>query len=105
MHEAKLWGYRTLLVYVALEDPELHIERVRLRVTQGGHDIPDADIRRRHGRSMARAPEALKLADQAAVLDNSGLYPKRVLLLENGRITWRADVIPEWVRGLITRLE
>src|SRR5271154_1448675 len=47
MRKAKSAGYRTLLVYVSLGDPELHIERVRLRVSQGGHDIPDSDIRRR----------------------------------------------------------
>ena len=38
MRAAKRAGYRTLLVYVALGDPELHIERVRLRVSQGGHE-------------------------------------------------------------------
>jgi predicted ABC-type ATPase len=37
---AKRAGYRTLLIYVALGEPELHIDRVRLRVAQGGHDIP-----------------------------------------------------------------
>ena len=55
MHQAERIGYRTFLVYVALGDPELHIERVRLRVSQGGHDIPDGDIRRRYARSMMRA--------------------------------------------------
>ena len=38
MKEAKKAGYRIALVYVALKDPELHIERVRLRVSRGGHD-------------------------------------------------------------------
>jgi hypothetical protein len=46
------------------------------------------------------APEALRLVDEAVVLDNSGLYPVRVLLLQMGRIVWRADVLPEWVQGL-----
>ncbi len=36
MREAKQAGYRILLVYVALSDPELHIERVRLLVARGG---------------------------------------------------------------------
>jgi predicted ABC-type ATPase len=100
MREAKHAGYRIFLVYVALKNPELHIERVRLRVSQGGHDIPDVDIRRRYARSLERAPEALRLVDEAVVLDNSGLYPVRVLLLQMGRIVWRADVLPEWVPGL-----
>ena len=97
--------YRTLLVYVSLGDPELHIERVRVRVSQGGHDIPDVDIRRRYRRSLMRAPEALRLADEAVVLDNSGLHPARMLLLKGGRIVWRAETLPEWVQRLAPVVE
>jgi predicted ABC-type ATPase len=100
VRKAKNAGYQTLLVYVALGDPELHIERVRLRVARGGHDIPDADIRRRYWRSLMRSPEALRLAEEAVVLDNSGLHPVRLLLLRNGIIVWRADSLPEWVKRL-----
>jgi predicted ABC-type ATPase len=58
-----------------VERPELYIKRVRLRVSRGGHDIPDVDIRREYSRSLMRAPEALGLADEVVVLDNSGLHP------------------------------
>lgn len=98
--QAKITGYQTLLVYVPLGHPELHIERVRLRVAQGGHDIPDTDIRRRYWRSLHRAPEALRLADEAIVLDNSGLHPVRMLLLSGGHVVWRASALPEWVQRL-----
>ncbi|MBK7928703.1 MAG: AAA family ATPase [Bryobacterales bacterium] len=104
MTTAKRAGYRTLLVYVALGEPELHIDRVRLRVAQGGHDIPDADIRRRYFRSLSRAPEAIRLADEAIVLDNAGPRPERVLMLRSGQITWKSTSLPEWVSGLVLRL-
>jgi predicted ABC-type ATPase len=100
MRQAMDAGYKTFLVYVSLGDPELHIERVRLRVSQGGHDIPDADIRRRYWRSLKRAPEALRLADEAVVLDNSGLHPVRAILLRRGLVVWRAAALPEWVQQL-----
>jgi len=100
MGEAKQAGYRTLLVYVALGDPELHIERVRLRVAQGGHDIPDTDIRRRYARSLLRAPEAMRLADECVVMDNSGVRHERMLMLQNGQIIWRAGELPTWVIDL-----
>jgi predicted ABC-type ATPase len=100
MREARSAGYRTFLVYVGLGDPELHIERVRLRVSQGGHDVADVDIRRRYIRSLRRAPEALRLADEAVVLDNSGLHPVRALLLRDGRTVWRAAVLPGWVQTM-----
>ncbi len=104
MRNAKQAGYRALLIYVALGDPELHIERVRLRVSLGGHDIPDTDIRRRYWRSLSRAPEAILLANETALLDNSGLQPERVLALQDGRITWQAASLPNWVEGIASTL-
>jgi predicted ABC-type ATPase len=105
MRTARNIGYQTTLVFVALGDPELHIDRVRLRVSQGGHDIPDIDIRRRYIRSLMNAPEALKLADEAIVLDNSGMHPVRTLLLKGGFVVWRADILPEWVQKLSRQLD
>ncbi len=104
MRAAKGAGYRTLLIYVALGEPELHIDRVRLRVAQGGHDIPDADIRRRYFRSLSRAPEAIRLADEAIVLDNAGPKPERVLMLRSGQVTWTAGSLPVWVCELVAHL-
>jgi predicted ABC-type ATPase len=45
-------GYKTLLIYLWLPEPELAVERVRNRVRLGGHDVPEADVRRRFYRSM-----------------------------------------------------
>ena len=105
MRRGKKIGFRTLLVFVALGDPELHTERVRLRVAQGGHDIPDADIRRRYARSLFHASEAMRLADEALVLDNLGPQPETMLRLKNGQIFWRASSLPLWVQQLALDLE
>ena len=40
-------GYRVKLFFLALATPAEAIERVRLRVNQGGHAVPEAVIRRR----------------------------------------------------------
>jgi predicted ABC-type ATPase len=101
MLDAKRVGYRTIVIYVALGDPDLQIERVRLRVANGGHDIPDADIRRRYFRSLARAPEALRLADEAVVFDNAGTRPLRAAVLQEGRLVWMANTAPAWVDVLL----
>ena len=100
IRQAKAANYRTFLVYVSLGDPDLHIERVRLRVSRGGHDIPDTDIRRRYWRSLNRAPEALQLVDEAVVLDNSGFNAVRLLRFKRGEIVWRAHTLPDWVQRL-----
>ena len=37
-------GYEIRGIYIFLDDPKLCIERVRYRVTKGGHDVPEEDI-------------------------------------------------------------
>jgi predicted ABC-type ATPase len=48
---ARQAGYRISLVFVTLDSPELCIARIRERVAQGGHFVPDVDVRRRFIRS------------------------------------------------------
>lgn len=40
-------GYRVSLFFLSLPTADMAIERVRLRVSQGGHNIPEAVVRRR----------------------------------------------------------
>jgi len=48
LHSALSTGIEVRVWYVGLQSAELHIERVRARVAQGGHDIPEASIRERY---------------------------------------------------------
>jgi len=48
---AKVFGYSTLLHYIQLSGVEESISRVKKRVSEGGHGVPEADIRRRFSRS------------------------------------------------------
>lgn len=73
--------------------------------TQGGHDIPDTDIRRRYSRSLFHAPEAIRLAAETVVLDNSGTQPEPMLMSNGGQIIWRACSLPQWVLQLTSGLE
>src|SRR3954452_16516750 len=43
-------GYHVSLIFLSLPSPDLAIERVRERVRQGGHPVPDEVVRRRFGR-------------------------------------------------------
>lgn len=45
-------GYRVKLIFLSLATPEEAIRRVAFRVVQGGHDVPEAVIRRRFERGL-----------------------------------------------------
>jgi predicted ABC-type ATPase len=71
MRAAKAAGYLFTFIGVALQDPQLNVRRVALRVREGGHDVPTDRIVARYGRTLALMPEAIALADRALVFDNS----------------------------------
>jgi len=48
---AKELGYEVTIAYVYVDSPEFCLERIRIRVQNGGHDIPAEDVIRRYGRS------------------------------------------------------
>lgn len=49
---AKAKGYSITLLYFWLKDVNLAIERVKIRVSDGGHNIPEEVVRRRYFRGI-----------------------------------------------------
>lgn len=75
-------GYRVEIYFLRLTNADLAVERVRQRVREGGHSVPELVIRRRFVRGLKMFEEHIKaLADQWFVYDNSGNEPR---LLEQG---------------------
>lgn len=66
-------GYRIVMFYLRLPSVELAIERVKIRVSEGGHHVPEGDIRRRYERGWRNFEQLYRtLADKWIVFDNSG---------------------------------
>jgi predicted ABC-type ATPase len=65
-------GYRTCLILIWAPDIELCAARVASRVRAGGHDVPEADLRRRLPRIVANLPRYRALADRFLLVDNTG---------------------------------
>jgi predicted ABC-type ATPase len=82
--KAKQFEFR--LIYVLLTSPELNVERVRLRVQKGGHDVPESKIRERWFKSIRQLPWFLEQADQAWIFDNSGAAPRQIGLKREGTV-------------------
>ena len=73
--EAKRRQFEFRLIFVMLTSPDLNVQRVRMRVMEGGHDVPEAKIRDRWVKSLRQLPWFLEQADQAVIFDNSGPVP------------------------------
>jgi predicted ABC-type ATPase len=97
VQRAKALGWNTGLLYVGLTSARLAIERVHLRTLEGGHDVPEVDIRRRYGRSLANLAIIYQKTDAVLVFDNSSSSFKMVLVANSGKVTFKADRLPAWV--------
>ena len=105
-------GIEVRVWYVGLATPELHLARVRARVARGGHDIPEADIRRRFHDGRLNLVRLLPRLTELRVYDNSqeadpqaGRAPTPVLLLHviRGKIAASCDLArtPPWAKPIL----
>ena len=71
-NEAKKNNYNITLLFFWLKNPELAKERVKTRVAEGGHNIPEDVIERRYHNGIKNLFEIyLPIVDQALIFDNS----------------------------------
>jgi predicted ABC-type ATPase len=97
INHAKSRGYQVHLIFVGMDNPDRSILRIRNRVAEGGHFVPEPDVRRRYERSMANVAIAIRDADFARFYDNSGDRHRLVMVTEGGSIVWQAHPLPSWL--------
>jgi predicted ABC-type ATPase len=72
LEHARKIGYRLGLIYLWLPRVDFAKFRVKIRVAQGGHDIPENVIERRYRRGLCNVLcHYLPLVDQASFFDNA----------------------------------
>jgi predicted ABC-type ATPase len=71
-------GYHVILHFLRLASVELAVERVRLRVQQGGHPVPEDVIRRRYARGLANLPLYQAAVDEWRIWDTSQGTPELI---------------------------
>ena len=71
LKEAAEAGFEVRIWYVGLASPELHLARIKARVKHGGHDIPEADVRRRFDQSRLQLIDLLPHLTELRVYENS----------------------------------
>jgi predicted ABC-type ATPase len=87
LQEMKKRGYLIHIFFLWISDVELALERIRLRVRNGGHHIPEDVVRRRFGRSLPNFLGSYKpLADSWTIFDNSGDLPQLIAFEESGKL-------------------
>lgn len=75
---AQLSGYNIVLYFFYLPSPEMAIQRVRLRVSEGGHNIPEDVIERRYHAGIKNLFDYVSITDRWYIYENSISPPKLI---------------------------
>lgn len=72
IHRAQNKGYMVGIFYFWLKSDDLAVKRVAIRVSSGGHNVPEATIRRRYYQGMENLRKIyLPLCNYWVLIDNS----------------------------------
>ncbi len=97
--KAKANGYHIVSVFVGTVSANINCARVKARVAQGGHDVPEDKLRARYARSMENLPLLAECSDELYVYDNSGEHHVLALTAIGAEIYITAEA-PEWVKKI-----
>ncbi len=96
-------GYNVLLCFIGVSSPRISEERVAMRVSQGGHDVPTEKLNARFPRTMANLKRAIRKLPRVMIFDNTDLHEsfRRVAEFEEGERRFLATPTPAWLKGIM----
>lgn len=100
IEDAAATGYTVVLCYIGISGLKVSEQRVAMRVSQGGHDVPTSKLEARYPRVLANLRAALRQVPYIWIFDNDDLCsPFRLAAVyENGRPVQLHKPIPRWLK-------
>lgn len=96
-------GYNVILCFIGIADPAMSEERVAMRVTQGGHDVPAEKLATRFPRTLENLRKSIRTLPHVLVFDNSDLSDpyRQIAIFHNGEADFLSKSLPAWMREII----
>lgn len=82
LQRAKDAGFLVSAVFVLTCDSNINVQRVRERVSKGGHSVPEDKIVSRYEKSLRNIAALVRIADQTIIIDNSAEKPQVICEVE-----------------------
>jgi len=105
LREAAQAGYTVVVCFIGISSAGVSEERVAMRVTQGGHDVPTEKLASRFPRTLANLRAAIAELPHVIVFDNDDLRtPFRIVVtFKDGKLVELNKPIPRWLRPVLPR--
>jgi predicted ABC-type ATPase len=96
-------GYTVVLCFIGISDPSVSEERVAMRVSQGGHDVPTEKLVARFPRTQSNLRAALRDVPHVMIFDNDNMRTpfRKVAVFESGRQVSLSKPVPRWLKPLL----
>jgi len=96
-------GYTVLLCFIGISGPAVSEERVAMRVSQGGHDVPAEKLAARYPRILNNLKASLRELQCVWVFDNDDLITpfRLVAVCENGQVVQLHQPVPAWLQVVL----
>ena len=98
-------GYTVILCFLGLAGAATSDERVAMRVSQGGHDVPPEKLIARYPRTMVNLQKAIRTLPHVFIFDNEDLRTpyRKVAVFEHGKARQLAGALPPWLSRLLPK--
>jgi predicted ABC-type ATPase len=103
LEEAVQAGYTVVLFFIGISSPDVSVDRVGMRVLEGGHGVPEEKLLARYPRTMENLRLAMLRLPLVLVYDNDDLRePYRFCLAAGmGKALETVGPVPEWLMPLL----
>ena len=91
-------GYAVVLCFIGIANVSVSEQRVAMRASQGGHNVPAEKLIQRFPRTMANLAAAIRDLPCVLVFDNNDLdtpFRRGAVCMKGRRVEWN-EPIPEW---------
>jgi predicted ABC-type ATPase len=103
LKQAAQAGYAVVLCFIGIANADTSEQRVAMRVSQGGHDVPTRKLIERFPRTLANLAAAIRELPCVLVFDNDDLRTpfRQVAIYTNGRRLLLNRPIPSWLKSVL----
>ena len=107
LQKAAAAGYNVILCFIGIDGPTTSEQRVAMRVTQGGHDVPIEKLQARFPRTLDNLMRAVKTLPHVFVFDNEDLANpyRQIAIFHNGQTDYLAKSLPRWMQEILRQLK
>jgi predicted ABC-type ATPase len=98
-------GYEIILFFLCTSILEININRVKKRVAEGGHDVPESIIIHPYGMSLTYLKGNLQIFHKVYLIDNSEKTALLMAELNAGVLNHKEPNAPKWVGDVLYIIE